>query len=83
MGTLESCTWYVMGPVVIAVGAAWLRGGLEVLGHTRQMHPNTTRLAALTLKQERPMTMKQGHPSTSQTFRKLQENGKQAGDLNF
>lgn len=52
-----SRTWYVMGPVVVTVGAAWFGGGLEVLGHTRQMHPNATRLAALTLKQERPMTV--------------------------
>lgn len=41
-----------MGPVVITVGAVWFRDGLEVFGHTRQMHPNSTRLTTLTLDEE-------------------------------
>lgn len=28
-------TWHLVGPVVVTVGAVWLRAGLEVLGHTR------------------------------------------------
>lgn len=44
--------WYLVGPVVVTVGAARLRVGLEVLGHTRQVHPDPTRLTALTLDEE-------------------------------
>lgn len=47
---LGTRTWYLVGPVVFTMGAAQLRMGLEVLGHTRQVHPDSTGLAALTLK---------------------------------
>jgi hypothetical protein len=40
-----------MGPVITG-RAVWSRGGLEVLGHARQMHPNTTCLTALSLDEE-------------------------------
>ena len=32
---LGTQTWHLVGPVVVTVGAVWLRAGLEVLGHTR------------------------------------------------
>ena len=32
---LGTQTWHFVGPVVVTVGAVWLRAGLEVLGHTR------------------------------------------------